>query len=73
MTREQKLILEPYAKQLMDIVGSLGNLSPAELQALKRACDATSNTNCGWDVFAIARIIEPQVRWLLDRTNEKGR
>lgn len=62
MTLAQKALLEPFANILDDWEQQIGNLSDANLVALRSACAAASYTNCWACSFHAAQVIFPMIR-----------
>lgn len=61
MTRDQRALLQPHAKYFATMVGGLSELTDEELAELLDACQAASQTNCGWDTYAAARFLAPEI------------
>jgi hypothetical protein len=61
MTQPQKDALEPFARVYADMVMSMEEMSGPDLQKLRRACVATSKTNCWWASYRVAQVLQPLV------------
>lgn len=52
--------LEPLAREISDAVCAIQSMTDNELHELIEACTSASETNCGWDIFAAARLLLPE-------------
>lgn len=65
MDQAQKDLLAPFADAYADLDQRLAGMTPAELEATKKACAAVSTTNCWAATYQAAKIIEPLIdAWL---------
>jgi hypothetical protein len=61
MTKSQKALLAQHAKHFQDMVAFVITRDSEELRTLLEACQAASQTNCGWDTYAAAQYIGREI------------
>lgn len=54
-----RIVLEPYAEALAEILNKIETLDNAELAAITIACDAPTSTNCWWAIKCAADFLKP--------------
>lgn len=62
MTKEQRDLLKPHAEHFQVMAAHVWDASDDDLKALIAACDAASQTNCGWDTYAAAQYLGKEAR-----------
>jgi hypothetical protein len=62
MTHDQKRLLKPYTRLLVDTEKSLAELSGGDIDRLSRACAAASQSNCWVYTFRAAQMLLPMIR-----------
>lgn len=71
MTREQKVLLKVHAEHFQVMASYVRECDPQELIDLSEACNAASDTNCGWDTYYAAQFLKVEIArhrtWLSDR------
>ena len=53
--------LARYAEVCLGMIAGLSDLSDDELKGLRKACEACSETNCGWSQYEAAKFLLPHI------------
>lgn len=61
MNKEQRLILEPYAKLISEMEARIEASSDDEIEVLLEACNAADETNCWHRIYDAAKLIKPMI------------
>lgn len=61
ITKEQKQLLRPFADRYASMYAEIVEMPDEALSHVLDACKATSQTNCGWDVYAAAKWVSIEI------------
>lgn len=59
--KEHRTALAPHAAHYNAIVTWVWGATDRELTAARRAAEAVSTSNCGWDEYGAARLMLPEI------------
>lgn len=54
--------LQPYGELFKEILGSIERLTTAQLQKLEKATRKPTETNCAWEVLAVAPVLRRLIK-----------
>lgn len=57
LTKPQRELLMPFVDRYLEFNRMIDGMSTDQLWQLRKACEACSQTNCGWQFYRVARIV----------------
>lgn len=65
-------LLRPRGDCIYELFAPISGMSLRQLRRLLEACNQMTDTNCGWGTFEAAKMLRPELEWLIAAGGKKG-